>query len=206
MNPDIWTVSKVGRKVSLHCPVPRTAHYSLRALCALALSALLLSLMLAAPRARAQDAIFTQQVEARVLALVNDLRTEHGLPALQRESTLDQTADYFAGYMARTERLDHRADGATPAGRVKQRGYVYCNLSENIAMEYSSRGFAAETLARDLVEGWRDSPTHRANILDRVATQTGVGISRNGKGEYYAAQLFGRPPVPGAKKGQACPR
>lgn len=180
----------------------RTAHYSLRALCALTL----LVLMLGSSPGLAQEAGFTQQVEAHVLALVNDFRAEHGLQQLQRESRLDQTADYFAGYMARTERLDHRADGATAGVRAQQRGYVYCDLAENIAMEYSSRGFAAEALARNLVEGWRESPSHRANILDRVATQTGLAIARNVKGEYYAAQLFGRPPAPGAKKGQACPR
>lgn len=193
------TISDVGRRRSLLRP----AHYSLRALCAFAL----LALILAVPHAHAQESAFrASQVEARVLALVNAFRADHGLPPLEREPQLDQAADYFAGYMADTGRLDHRADGTTPGARVKQRGYVYCNLAENIAMEYSSRGFAAEALARNFVEGWRDSPTHRANMLDRGATQTGLGIARNGAGEYYAAQLFGRPPVPGARKGQACPR
>src|SRR5688500_8786950 len=109
----------------------RTAHYS-RA----SLRVLLVALLLAAPSGRAQDGSFAQQVEARVLALVNDFRAEHGLRPLERESRLDQTADYFARYMAGAGRLDHRADGATPAARVKQRGYVYCDLAENIGTEY----------------------------------------------------------------------
>lgn len=192
------TISDVGRYRWLQRP----AHYSLRAACALAV----LALVLAVPRARAQETAFTQQVEARVHVLVNDFRTANGLHPLEREPRLDQAADYFAGYMASTGKFDHRADGTTPGARVKQRGYVYCDLSENIAMEYSSRGFAAESLARNFVDVWRDSPTHRANMLDRVATQTGLGVARNEKGEYYATQLFGRPPVPGARKGQACPR
>src|SRR5688572_33226769 len=124
-------------------------------------AALFLAAVLVVAPARAQEASFNSQVEARVLALVNDLRTGHGLAPLERESRLAQAADYLAGYMAGAGQLDHRADGSTPATRVKQRGYAYCNLSENIAMEYESRGFTVERLASRLVQGWRDSPTHR---------------------------------------------
>lgn len=164
-------------------------------------------LTLTASSASAQKhSSFEQQVEARIHALVNHVRAEHGLHALEREARLDAAADYFGGYMARTGKLDHAADGSTPAARVKQRGYVYCAIAENIGYEYSSRGFTVERLARNFVEGWMESPAHRANILDTVVTQTGLGVARNGNGEYYAAQLFGRPLVPGAKKGAACPR
>ena len=149
---------------------------------------------------------FTQDVEARVVALVNDFRAEHGLKPLEREPRLDQTAQYFGGYMADRGTLEHTADGNTPAARVKQRGYAYCVIAENIAYEYSSRGFTAKELARVFVEGWQDSATHRANMLDAAVTQTGLGVARSGRGEYYAAQIFGRPPVPGAKKSAACRR
>lgn len=171
----------------------RSAHYSR------AVAWLFLGMMLTAASAHAQEASFTPQVEARVLALVNDFRGDHSLQPLERESRLDQAAGYFAGYMAGAGRLDHRADGATPAARVKQRGYAYCEIAENIGMEYDSRGFTAERLARSLVEGWRESPTHRAAILDRAATQTGLGVARNAQGEYYAAQVFARPRPVGGK-------
>jgi uncharacterized protein YkwD len=147
---------------------------------------------------------FTRQVEARVLELVNDFRSEHDLEALQSEARLERTADYFSGYMARTGELDHRADGKTPAARVQQRGYRYCVVSENIAYEYSSRGFSADALARNFFNGWRESSTHRANILDPAVTQTGVGVARNSKGEYFAAQVFARPVAEKARKGKGC--
>lgn len=193
---------RIGRVSCAGAAARRAWHYSRRAA---ALWIVVLALLLAPATARPQSD-FTRQVEARVFALVNDLRGEHGLKPLEREARLDDATSYFAGYIAGTGNLDHRADGSTPAMRVKQRGYAYCVLSENIAYEYSSRGFTPEGLARNFVEGWRDSPTHRANILDSRVTETGLGVARNAAGEYYAVQLFGRPPIAGAKKGAACPR
>jgi uncharacterized protein YkwD len=166
---------------------------------------LIAALLVAAWPARAQtEPGFNERVEARVLALVNELRMERGLKPLERDRKLDAAAEYFGGYMASAGKLEHGADGSTPAARVKQRGYAYCVVSENIAYEYSSRGFTAERLAHTFVDGWRDSPTHRDNILDPEVTQTGLGVARSEKGEYYAAQLFARPPLAGAKRGAAC--
>jgi len=176
-------------------------HYSRRA----AALSFVLALLLPAAAGRAQSD-FTRQVEARVFMLVNEMRREHGLKSLEREARLDDTTSYFAGYIAANGNLDHSADGRTPAMRVRERGYGYCAIAENIAYEYSTRGFTPEELARHFVEGWRDSPTHRANMLDRGARETGIGVARNAAGEYYAVQLFGRPPIPGAKRGAACPR
>ena len=142
---------------------------------------------------------FAEQVEARVFMLVNDARTESGLQPLEREARLDATARDFAEFMAASGRLDHRADGKTPGARVRQRGYDYCVISENIAHEYSSRGFAAERLARSFVEGWLQSPVHRENMLDATVTQTGLGVSRGARNEYYVAHIFGRPAVGGVQ-------
>lgn len=179
------TFSSSGRGRS----VERPAHYSRVALRVL----LAIALFLGAAAARAQEAPFARQVEARVLALVNDFRAENGLKPIEREARLDDAAGYLAAYMAQSGRFDHRADGATPGARVKQRGYAYCNVSENIGMEYSSRGFSVEGLARNFVQHWRESPSHRENLLDPVPTQTGLGVARNARGEHYAAQLFARP-------------
>lgn len=137
---------------------------------------------------------FTDQVEARVAALVNQFRAENGLQPLELESRLGETARYFSAYMASNGRLDHRADGAIPEARATQHGYDYCVLAENLAYEYNSRGFAAEQLARSFVQGWKESPLHRANMLEPDVTETGLAVARARlNGEYYAVQMFGRP-------------
>jgi uncharacterized protein YkwD len=192
----------MGRRVNLQ------PDYSRRRACAcLALAgALLIGTV-----AHAQPSV-SEEAEARVLALVNGARAERGVPPLEREPRLDATARYFVDFMAASGRLDHLADGTTPAARVMQRGYEYCVITENIGFEYSSRGFVAERLAQNLVAGWLDSPTHRENILDTSVTQTGLAVGRSAKNEYYAVQIFGRPALvkpaskakPGAKSARRC--
>jgi uncharacterized protein YkwD len=149
--------------------------------------------ILVAPLANAQAPEFTEDVEQRVLALTNDLRVKSGLPPLTTEPRLTDAARSFAHYIASTGRLEHDADGTTPAERVKKRGYAYCMVAENLAFEYSSSGFAPDRLSRNFVEHWAESPTHRGNILQPEITQIGIGVSRNRSGEYYAVQVFGRP-------------
>jgi uncharacterized protein YkwD len=137
---------------------------------------------------------FTEDVETRVVALTNDLRKKQGLQPVQPESRLTDAARYFAAHIAKTDKLDHDADGSTPADRITKRGYRYCIVAENLSNEYSSGGFTPERLAENFIRGWNESPTHRANMLESEFTQIGLGIAPgNQPGEYYAVQIFGRP-------------
>ncbi|HEY4999012.1 MAG TPA: CAP domain-containing protein, partial [Usitatibacter sp.] len=88
----------------------------------------------------------------------------------------------------------HEADASTPSARARQQGYEYCIVSENIAYEYDSEGFTTPALARLFLEGWKRSPEHRRNMLDRGVTETAVAVARSERnGYYYAVQMFGRP-------------
>ena len=170
--------------------VSEAADYS-HALLALATALLLLAAAFT-PRAHAQQPA-APDVEQRVIALTNEFRGQNGLQALQAEARLVEAARSFAGYLASTGKLEHDADGSTPIERVKKRGYSHCILAENLGMEYSSGGFTPERLSRGFVDGWKESPTHRANMLEPEITQIGVGVARAANGEYYAAQVFARP-------------
>ena len=124
----------------------------------------------------------------------NALRREHGLDRVEVAPRLAETARDFATFLARTDLFDHTADGRHPEDRAKSHGYDYCLVSENIAYEFHSRGFATAELARAFVEGWRNSRGHRRNMLDRDATETGVALARSSRtGRYYGVQMFGRP-------------
>jgi len=141
-----------------------------------------------------RDAADLAVAESAVVERTNSFREGRNLPALDTEAELAQAARSLAAFMARTGRYGHQADGKTPAQRAREQGYAYCLISENIAYQFDSSGFAARELAAELVRGWEESPGHRKNMLDPDATDIGVAISRSGEsGYYYAVQVFGRP-------------
>ncbi len=129
-----------------------------------------------------------------IVQQTNQFRAEHGRDALQADPDLAEAAQSFAEYMARTNRYGHNADGKTPAQRVRQAGYAYCVVAENIAYQYDSTGFTTRGLADAFVDGWQQSPEHRRNMLDRDVTEIGVGLAQSeDTGYWYAVQNFGRP-------------
>ncbi|HUG91601.1 MAG TPA: CAP domain-containing protein [Planctomycetaceae bacterium] len=142
------------------------------------------------PEERPQLARAEQQIVERV----NRLRQEQGLEPLSTDRTLAETAAAFAGFMARTDLYGHTADGNRPSERASEHGYEFCIISENIAYQFRTRGFETAELARRFVEGWKNSPPHRENLLDPDVTETGVGIAQSEQtGVFYAVQMFGRP-------------
>jgi uncharacterized protein YkwD len=129
-----------------------------------------------------------------VIQRTNAFRARNGLAPLAPDETLAVAAQRFADYMAKTDRYGHEADGRPPAERVKEAGYAYCLVAENIAYLMSSAGFASDELAARLVEGWEQSPGHRHNMLLEPAVHIGVGIAHApGSRRYYGVQLFARP-------------
>ena len=96
--------------------------------------------------------------------------------------------------MARTDRYGHDADGKSPADRAQARGYAYCALAENIAFLSNPAGTSTEALVDTVVEGWKQSPNHRRNMLLPEVVDTAVALAQSPTSQrYYAVQLFGRP-------------
>lgn len=154
----------------------------------------LTALLAAAMSALAAEAPDLDRVEKLVLERTNQFRREQGLEAVKADRTLAKAADEFAAYMARTDEYGHEADGRTPARRAAAHGYDYCLVSENISYQYTSHEFRTTELATRYVEGWKDSPGHRRNMLEPAATDTAVAVAQSAKTRrYYAVQLFGRP-------------
>jgi uncharacterized protein YkwD len=131
---------------------------------------------------------------ARIVAATNTLREGQGLPALTRSPALDATAQAFAAYMANGGGYGHQADGRTAAERAKAAGYAPCLVGENIGFVERGSGLSTDGLAAFFADGWANSPVHRHNLLNRDASETGVGIARAaGAPKYFAVQLVGRP-------------
>ena len=89
--------------------------------------------------------------------------------------------------MAETGRLDHVLPGQPhprPEDRLAAAGYEGQAWAENLAMGDEPS---------DIVASWMASAVHRANILNRNYTETGVGLASDNAGRRYYVQVFGRP-------------
>jgi uncharacterized protein YkwD len=147
--------------------------------------------------ARASDSSATPNLTRaakRIIRLTNEFRQEEDREEVAPQDELMETARQFARFMAENDKYGHTADGRRPSERASEQGYAYCIVGENIAYQFSERGFEGPELARRFVDGWKNSPEHRKNMLDGDMTQTGVAVARSdSNGAYYAVQMFGRP-------------
>jgi uncharacterized protein YkwD len=132
-------------------------------------------------------------VARRIAALTSEFRGQERRGKLATSEQLTAAARYFAEYLGKSEQFSHEADGNTPIARAQQHGYDSTCVWENIATRFSSSPPAPGELAQAFVEGWKQSPGHRRNMLEADATETGMAVSPGKDGHYYAVQVFGRP-------------
>ncbi len=133
--------------------------------------------------------------EAANVEMTNAFRAEQKLPPVRSNPTLAAAARAYAKKLGGYPELSHTADGTTPSERVAKAGYRYCQVGENLASIFDTRGFDADDYAKRAVEGWEESPGHRKNMMLPYVTETGVAVARASANEpkYIAVQLFGRP-------------
>ncbi len=122
----------------------------------------------------------------RVVALVNGFRARHGLRPLHQTSTLTGAATWKARHMAKYGYMSHD-DPAPPVSRSTAQRIAACGYGggawgENIAYGYST--------PEQVVDGWLNSPGHRANIVSGSYNAIGVGAAAHG-GRMFWAQAFG---------------
>jgi uncharacterized protein YkwD len=116
------------------------------------------------------------QLEHTVLCLVNRERTSRGLSRLRSNGKLERAARGHSRHMVDAKFFAHDSpSGASVLERVKRRGYRSSGgmmVGENIAWGSGSYATPAEIL-----NGWMNSPGHRANILNRRFREVGIGIA-----------------------------
>jgi uncharacterized protein YkwD len=134
------------------------------------------------------------RVSRLVAAEINEAREKAERKPLLPDVRLARAAQAFAEILARTDRLDHGADGTDPGKRMRRAGYGWCRYAENIAYEFDTRGFDSDALARALVTDWLESAGHRRNLMDAQMRDTGVGIAQStATKRWYGVQVFGAP-------------
>ena len=127
--------------------------------------------------------------EAATLCLLNAERAERDLRPLRRRRVLDAAAEAHARDMAEHGFFAHEApDGSRPHERILRAGYRRARLTgENLAKGERSAGAASS-----IVDGWMDSPGHRANILRRGFEEIGVAIVDDGEEAIYVTTFGAR--------------
>ena len=130
-----------------------------------------------------------RQTASWVLHYMNRARQRHKLPNLQRYLALESAAQKHSNWMARNKRFSHEGRrGSSPHQRMKAESFGGSTTGENIYRLPARRD--QKKLAKNLVDGWMNSPGHRANILHSGFRYLGVGLARSGD-SIYAIQNFG---------------
>jgi uncharacterized protein YkwD len=130
----------------------------------------------------------TAQVQAATLCLINKVRVRNGESPLSDNAKLDAAAQGHSEDMVDRDYFDH----TTPSGeafdtRITATGYVPSGwsyeLGENI--ECGTLSLATPAAA---VNGWMNSPEHRANILNGEFRDSGIGLAPAVPAQYAYGQ------------------
>lgn len=124
--------------------------------------------------------------QKEVVRLVNKERAAAGLKALTQKSELDKVAIAKSKDMAKNNYFSHTSPTyGSPFDMLKQFGVKYSTAGENIAY--------GQKTPEEVMNGWMNSPGHRANILNANFTQIGVGVAKKSNGQLVWTQTFTRP-------------
>lgn len=134
----------------------------------------------------------TLSVVDQIVSLSNEFRRQNGLPPLTLNPLLNLAAQTQSQNMAFEDYFDHTSPtGVTPGQRATTAGYRWSRVAENIGAGYAT--------AASVVQGWIDSPGHRANLLDPRVKEIGVGYfflandTGGVKWNHYWTQVLGAP-------------
>jgi len=111
-----------------------------------------------------------------LLKLINEYRAENGVGQLLMSDALSEAADRHDSDMANYDFFDHYTQGsdwfalgASPWDRMAASGYDYNTYKgENIAGGFTS--------AEAVLEGWKNSPSHDANMLKPQYQVVGISL------------------------------
>jgi uncharacterized protein YkwD len=102
------------------------------------------------------------ELPQRMVAAVNEVRAEHGLPALRDSASLHRSARRYAEWMLRADYFGHLT-----SIRASSR---FSLLGENLSWHSGRLPRVGDTVRR-----WMSSPPHRALILHPAFSRLGAG-------------------------------
>jgi uncharacterized protein YkwD len=119
-------------------------------------------------------------------AMISGYRTSNGLSSVALDPKLMRIAEDHSRAMAAHNRLDHNLGRSFP-DRLRQGGFDASHAAENIGAGYHT--------LQQAFSGWRDSSSHRANMLLNDATKMGIAraYAPNSQYKVYWTLILARP-------------
>jgi uncharacterized protein YkwD len=108
-------------------------------------------------------------------SMISGYRTNNGLGAVTLDPELMRLASEQAHAMAARDKLDHSVSKPFQ-DRIRNSGF-----DASVAVENISAGY--HTMA-EAFSGWRDSPPHRANMLNSHVTRMGIAAVYTPQSKY----------------------
>jgi len=126
---------------------------------------------------------------AAAASMISGYRQNNGLGPVTVDPELTQLAEAQSRAMVAKDKLDHNVAGSLK-DRIKKSGYDARTAVENISAGY-------HTLA-EAFSGWRDSPPHKANMLNRSATRMGIAAvyAPDSKYKVFWTLVMAKPDTP----------
>lgn len=127
----------------------------------------------------------------RLLTETNERRSSNGKPTLKINDSLSAAAQAKANDMAMKNYWSHYTpSGEAPWTFIDKSGYAYSKAGENLAYGFKT--------SNETINGWMNSPTHKANMLDETFSEVGFGFANaedyNKSGqETIVVAMYGQP-------------
>ncbi len=111
-------------------------------------------------------------LEQQVVQLINQRRRSAGLGEVQIDGHLTTAARGHSTYMSSSKKCGHTgANNSNPFDRAKDAGYRGQVIGETVGCGFMT--------AEGVVQGWWDSPGHKAILTSQNARQIGLGWVNN---------------------------
>ena len=123
----------------------------------------------------------------KLFQLTNEARQSQGLPPLHYSNQLAHAAENKAQHMITNNYWAHFGSGRSPWDFILASGYSYEVAGENLA-----KGFM---FSEGVVDGWRNSSTHWANITKAEYDDVGFAVMNGaleGEETTLVVQMFGK--------------
>jgi uncharacterized protein YkwD len=148
-----------------------------------------------------RNGLNTELIAKLIFQYTNQERAQYNLSWLQQDSNLDAVATWQSECLGASGILNHTS---SQCGSLTDR-FNQFNITdaggENLALDWDALSYyegngdpvsldSEDTIAHRIVDGWMNSPGHKANILNGTYTYLGVGVWYGTNHKIIATQNF----------------